>query len=128
MKYATKADAIEQYIKPSLGMFWRDYDMDAIFSEFFTYTEGGYVPGDEGEYYEIAKSHDMTYGGHGLVQDDNGHWISYKAAEAVMDRELAEEISDRIAPCPDQRFFDEYAAAHLEKYGEDFPPYVGGIW
>ena len=37
MVYTTKNDAIEQYIEPALGNYTDDFDMDAIFEDFFRY-------------------------------------------------------------------------------------------
>ena len=38
----------------------------------------------------------------------------------LMDGNLMEEVSCRMAPCSEQEFFDAYAAAHLEKFGEQW--------
>lgn len=35
-----------------------------------------------------------------------------------MDDEIREKLHDELAPCSEQEFFDAYAKAHQEKYGE----------
>lgn len=45
-----------------------------------------------------------------------------------MDGELREEISDELAPCTNQEFYDEYCRRHLEKFGEEFAPDAGLAW
>ena len=63
-----------------------------------------------------------------VVYDELGSLIDYESAMNLADQELCDELNDKLAPCTNQEFFDAYAEAHLEKYGEDFVPYVGGEW
>lgn len=59
--YATKTDAIDQYIRPSLGDFAEDYDIDAIFDEAFRWRDGKLVLTiPEEEYYEVVARHDLS--------------------------------------------------------------------
>ena len=59
--YATKTDAISQYIRPSLGDFAEDYDIDAIFDETFRWRDGKLVlTTPEEEYYEVVARHDLS--------------------------------------------------------------------
>lgn len=44
----------------------------------------------------------------------------YKAAEALMDDEIREELHSEMAPCTDEEFLEAYMERHAEKYGEDF--------
>lgn len=62
------------------------------------------------------------------VIDANGNLVNYRAAEAIMNDELREELHRWLAPCSDQRFFETYAEAHETKFGEPFAPWVGGDW
>lgn len=57
-----------------------------------------------------------------------GKEVDYEQAMHLADQELCEELNAKMAPCTDQCFFDAYAEAHYNKYGEDFAPYVGGAW
>ena len=53
------------------------------------------------------------------VQTDDGTWIRFKAAVALMDDEIRETVhAEQIEDA--QEFFDRYCELHLEKYGEDF--------
>lgn len=49
------------------------------------------------------------------------HWVDiiyYPAAEALMDKDLMDELNRELAPCSNQTFFDEYAKSHRERFGE----------
>ena len=63
-----------------------------------------------------------------VVENARGELIDYENAMNLADRELCEELHNELGPNLNQWFFDAYAKAHREKYGEDFPPYVGGTW
>lgn len=54
------------------------------------------------------------------VINEYGAEIYYHAAVDLMDDELREEIHAKLAPCADQEFFDAYAKAHEEKFGEEW--------
>lgn len=71
---------------------------------------------------------DQHLGEDGTVLDENGSAVDYAAAVNLMDDDLREELHIKLAPCTDQEFFDEYAKAHREKFGEDFAPAVGKPW
>lgn len=60
--YTTKTDAIEQYIEPALGDHAADFDMDAIFEDYFEYDEAerGFVEREDVYFWEIAQAHDIT--------------------------------------------------------------------
>ena len=52
------------------------------------------------------------------VVNEYGVEIDYDSAVNLMDDELCERLSDELAPCSNQEFFDAYCEAHEEKYGE----------
>lgn len=52
------------------------------------------------------------------VMNEFGVEIDFDNAVNLMDDELRERLSDELAPCPNQEFFDAYCEAHEEKYGE----------
>ena len=60
--YTTKTDAIEQYIEPALGEHAADFDMDAIFHDFFEYDEDarGFVEREDVDFWDVAQAHDTT--------------------------------------------------------------------
>lgn len=46
--------------------------------------------------------------------------IYFDVAIAMMDDEIREDLHAELAPCTDQEFFDAYAKAHAEKFGEEW--------
>ena len=52
------------------------------------------------------------------VTNENGVKIEYGVAEGLMDSDLREKVAYDISPCTAQEFFDAYAKAHREKFGE----------
>ncbi len=50
------------------------------------------------------------------VKNSFGVEIDFDAAVELMDDELREEIAEEFAPCSEQKFFDEYAKAHNERF------------
>jgi hypothetical protein len=48
---------------------------------------------------------------------NSGH---FDAAVMLMDDDIREELHDRISPCTDLEFMEEYMKAHAEKYGLPF--------
>lgn len=59
--YTSKDDVIDQYIRPTLGDFVGDYDLDAIFDETFRWRDGKLVlTTPEDEYYEVVARHDLS--------------------------------------------------------------------
>ncbi|MDR2043506.1 MAG: hypothetical protein LBQ15_03905 [Clostridium sp.] len=55
-----------------------------------------------------------------MVANENGYGMDFEKTIGYMDDEIREELHRELAPCPEQEFFDRYAAAHLEKYGEEW--------
>lgn len=53
-----------------------------------------------------------------MVKNEYGVNIDYEVAESLMDGDLREKVAYDISPCTDQEFFDAYAKAHQEKFGE----------
>ena len=61
--YGTKNDVIEYEIKPALGEWACDYDLDAIFDEAFDYdtAHNGIVPVVSGDdFWCVAAAHDVS--------------------------------------------------------------------
>ena len=56
------------------------------------------------------------------VINQYGKPLDFAAAVNIMDDDLREEIDAELAPCTAQEFFDAYAKAHSEKFGEEFEP------
>ena len=55
------------------------------------------------------------------VTNEYGEEINYDVAVAFMDDdELREQLHMELAPCTEQEFFDAYAKAYEEKYGEEW--------
>jgi len=53
-----------------------------------------------------------------MVTNEYGKEIDFDVAVQLMDDELREELHAALAPCTDQEFFDAYAKAFEEKFGE----------
>jgi hypothetical protein len=53
-----------------------------------------------------------------FVHNQFGVKIDFAAAVILMDDDLREEIHQKLAPCSDQRFFNAYAKAHVQKFNE----------
>ena len=45
-----------------------------------------------------------------------------------MDPDICEELHDRLAPCSEQEFIDDYAEEHARVFNEKFAPYYGLAW
>lgn len=60
--YATRTDAIEQYIEPALGDYASDYDVDGIFADYFEYREDehGFVEREGADFWGVARAHDVS--------------------------------------------------------------------
>ena len=56
------------------------------------------------------------------VINQYGKSLDVEAAINLMDDDLREQLHMELAPCTNQEFFDAYAKAHLEKFGEEFEP------
>lgn len=53
-----------------------------------------------------------------MVKNAWNNEIDFDAAVEMMDDEIRERIHAEIAPCTEQAFFEAYAAAHKEQFGE----------
>lgn len=51
------------------------------------------------------------------IAENDGDW---DAIVNYMDRDIAEELHLKLAPCTNQEFFDAYCKAHEKKFGETF--------
>lgn len=54
------------------------------------------------------------------VRDIYGRKIDFEAAVSYMDDEIRENLHFKICPCTEQEFYNAYARAHEEKFGELF--------
>ena len=52
------------------------------------------------------------------VKNNYGVEIDLNTALNLMDDDLREELSADLAPCTEQEFFEAYAKAHDNKFGE----------
>ena len=52
------------------------------------------------------------------VKNNYGVEIDWNTALNLMDDDLREELSADLAPCTEQEFFEAYAKAHDNKFGE----------
>jgi hypothetical protein len=62
------------------------------------------------------------------VKDYYGNDVNFEAAANLMNDDIREELHLELAPCTEQEFFDAYAKAHEEKFGEEFAPYYNLAW
>lgn len=51
-----------------------------------------------------------------------GTEVSYELSVQMMDDDIREALHAEIAPCTDQEFFDAYAKAHKQRFGEEWEP------
>lgn len=56
----------------------------------------------------------------GTVVNSWGVEVDFDAAVALMDDEIREQLHAEMAPCSNQAFFEAYAEAHEEKFGEEW--------
>ena len=57
------------------------------------------------------------------VENSNGHVFDDSEWDAIvqnMDPDIREQLSENLAPCSNQEFFDAYADAYYNKYGEEW--------
>lgn len=54
------------------------------------------------------------------VTNEWGTEFDYEVAVDFMDDELREQLHIELAPCTEQEFFNVYAKAYEEKYGEEW--------
>lgn len=52
------------------------------------------------------------------VYNEYGVEIPYSVAVSLMDDEIRERLHNKLAPCTDQKFFDEYVELHERTFGE----------
>lgn len=60
---------------------------------------------------------------HASVENSNGHVFDDSEWDAIvqnMDPDIREQLSEDLAPCSNQEFFDAYADAYYNKYGEEW--------
>lgn len=55
-----------------------------------------------------------------IVKNNYGAEIEWNTAVNLMDDDLREELNADLAPCTEQEFFEAYAKAHENKFGEDW--------
>ena len=56
-----------------------------------------------------------------VVTNQHGIEIDMESAvNSLMGDELREKLHAELAPCTDQKFFDAYAKAHHERFGEEW--------
>ena len=60
--------------------------------------------------------------------DANGAEHDFDSAVMLMDDEIREAIHAECDCETNQQFIEEYARRHLETFGEEFVPFVGGNW
>lgn len=54
------------------------------------------------------------------VRNKNGYELDFDTAVDFMDDELREQLHMELAHCTEQEFFNAYAKAYEEKYGEEW--------
>lgn len=54
------------------------------------------------------------------VKNEYGKELDFDTAVILMDDEIRESLHTALAPCTNQQFFDAYAKAHEEKFGEEW--------
>lgn len=60
---------------------------------------------------------------HASIENSNGHVFDDSEWDAIvqnMDPDIREQLSEDLAPCSNQEFFDAYADAYYNKYGEEW--------
>ena len=55
-----------------------------------------------------------------IVKNNYGVEIEWNTAVNLMDDDLREELNADLAPCTEQEFFEAYAKAHANKFGEEW--------
>lgn len=56
------------------------------------------------------------------VTNSNGTRIDFDIAVQLMDDDLREQLHMELAPCSEQEFFEAYAKAHKDRFGETWEP------
>ena len=56
------------------------------------------------------------------IINSNGTRIDFDTAVNLMDDDLREQLHAELAPCSEQEFFTAYAAAHANRFGEEWEP------
>lgn len=60
---------------------------------------------------------------HSSIENSNGYVFDDSEWDAIvqnMDPDIREQLSENLAPCSNQEFFDAYADAYYNKYGEEW--------
>ena len=55
-----------------------------------------------------------------LIANNYGLEIDFEKAVELMDPQLRQELYEKLSPCGDQEFFQAYAKAHMDKFGESW--------
>lgn len=130
-KFFTTASEAKFYIEDAIvncGQDPKDFDIDAIFGNAMIPVicddcgslRGYEIDDSSDDFWTIVQENDIS----GTVMDNDGRRIDFQAACNLMDPDIAQAISAD----DDQEFFDTYCDMHKAKFGEDFPPAVGGNW
>ena len=107
----TDASAVKGYLQGK--------DLNEYCVEIYNATnEGEFIDGSDYDSAEnfLKNDHEST------VKNDHGVFIAYEVAVNFMDDEIRERLHSELAPCTDQTFFNAYAKAHEEKFGEVWEP------
>lgn len=54
------------------------------------------------------------------ITNGYGKELNWEPAFSLMDDDICNELSETLAPCSEQQFFDAYCVAHEKKFGEEF--------
>lgn len=59
--FKTKTDLISYEVKPALGNYYNDYDIDSIIDEAYTFDyPDGYKQRDGVDFWDVVSKHDLT--------------------------------------------------------------------
>ena len=58
-----------------------------------------------------------------IVYNHNSLAFNFEEAVKTMDGNLRSDLMAKLMPCSEQEFFDAYGKAHLEMFGEKWPPF-----
>jgi len=117
---------INQQILPALGEYAGDYDVEGIARCVSMWDDKqGYVMNPDytnDVFWLVVGMHDKTapHRSSDIVIGPDGDVVDYAAAVMVMDDDIREKLSDELAPCGKQEFFDAYCKAHEERFGRRF--------
>lgn len=61
MKLTTRTDVIAYEIKPALGEYFNDFDLDAIVDDVYTYdAHDGYEQREDVDFWDVVSKHDIS--------------------------------------------------------------------